>query len=98
MPAPTYRFHPDAVREAEGARDWYAERSLRAAAGFLEELDRGIVSVVEAPERWPQYLHGARRYVLQRFPFLVVYRVVNEVVEIIAVAHGRRRPGYWKKR
>jgi plasmid stabilization system protein ParE len=98
MPAPTHRFHPDAVAEAEKARDWYAARSLRAAVAFLEELDRAISSVVQAPERWPEYLHGTRRYVFQQFPFLLVYRVVDSVVEIIAVAHGRRRPGYWKDR
>lgn len=97
MPAP-YRFHPDAVAEAEEAREWYAERSLQAAAGFLDELDQAIASVVESPKRWPEHLHGSRRYVLQRYPFLVVYRVVEGVVEIIAIAHGRRRPGYWRNR
>lgn len=98
MPAPTHRFHPDAVSEAERARDWYAERSLRAALAFLAELDRAIASVVEGPERWPEYLHGTRRYVFPRFPFALVYRVVDSIVEIVAIAHGRRRPGYWGDR
>jgi len=71
MPA-SYRFHPSAVVEAEEARDWYAERSLQAAAAFLEELDRAIHAVTESPDRWPEYLHPSRRHLLQRFPFLLV--------------------------
>lgn len=97
MPAP-YRFHPDAVVEAEEAREWYAKRSLQATAGFLDELDQAIASVIESPERWPAHLHGSRRYVLQRYPFAVVYRLIGDVVEIIAIAHGKRRPGYWRNR
>lgn len=98
MPAPPYRFHPDAVVEAEEARDWYAQRSPQVALDFLEELERAITVVVDAPERWPESEDGARRYVLQRFPFLLVYRYIDNVVEFVAVAHGRRRPGYWTNR
>jgi hypothetical protein len=47
--------------------------------------------------RWPTK-SGVRRYVMCRFPFLVVYRVVGSEIEVIAVAHARRRPGYWRSR
>lgn len=47
--------------------------------------------------RWP-VKSGVRRYVLRRFPFLIVYRVLESQVEVIAVTHARRRPGYWKSR
>ncbi len=49
-------------------------------------------------ERWPTYLYGTRRYLLKRFPFVIVYRAAESRIEIIAVAHGRRRPGYWAAR
>jgi plasmid stabilization system protein ParE len=98
MRAPTYRFHPDAVAEAEAARDWNAQHSPRAALDFLEELDRAIAAVLDAPERWSESDEGDRRYVLKRFPFLLVYRYVDDAVEFVAVAHGRRRPRYWKHR
>ena len=93
-----YRFHPAAIAEAEEARDWYAERSLQAAAAFLEELDQAIQSVIDSPEQWPSYLHGSRRHLLQRFPFFLVYRIFDEDIEIIAVEHGKRKPGYWQDR
>jgi hypothetical protein len=35
---------------------------------------------------------------MRRFPYLVVYREVSTGLQVIAVAHGRRRPGYWKNR
>jgi hypothetical protein len=40
----------------------------------------------------------ARTYLLQRFPFSVVYRVEARRILIVAVAHARRRPGSWKSR
>jgi toxin ParE1/3/4 len=43
-------------------------------------------------------LHGTRKYLLRRFPYAVIYRVTDEAIEVVAVAHGRRRPGYWKTR
>jgi len=91
-------FHPDAVEEAQAARQWYAERSQSAADAFLEELDHGIEAVAQTPLRWPLFKHGTRRYLYHRFPFQLVYRVASDRIEIVAVAHGRRRPGYWKTR
>ena len=90
-------LHPEAVVEAREARLWYAERSPDVAATFVGELDRAFASIVEAPTRWP-LKSGVRRYVMRRFPFLIVYRVFRSKLEIIAVAHARRRPGYWKSR
>jgi plasmid stabilization system protein ParE len=91
-------FHPDAVAEAHSAWQWYAERSPLAAAAFLSELDRAIALVSKGPYQWPQYVAGTRRYALRRFPYVLVYRERGDSVQIIAVAHGRRRPGYWRHR
>jgi plasmid stabilization system protein ParE len=51
-----------------------------------------------APHRWPTYLHGTRRLVIQRFPFSVIYLDDSDLITIIAVAHSKRKPGYWKDR
>ena len=91
-------FHPDAVAEARSAWQWYAERSPLAASAFLAELDRAITLVSEGPYQWPEYVAGTRRYALRRFPFVLVYRERAATIQIIAVAHGRRRPGYWRQR
>jgi hypothetical protein len=39
-----------------------------------------------------------RKYVLQRFPFAVAYLVLDDTLVVLAVAHGKRRPGYWLAR
>lgn len=91
-------FHPSAVEEAEGARDWYAERSPAAAKAFLHDLDHALKLVSEAPERWPQFEHGTRRVLLRRFPFSLVYRVEGSSVQVVALMHQRRKPGHWHRR
>jgi len=70
----------------------------RTDARALEGLDRAIERIADAPSRWPAFRHGTRRFLLRRFPFSVVYREAGETVQVIAVAHGRRKPGYWKGR
>ena len=92
------RLHPLAAEEAEFARAWYSAQNETVANAFLRELDAAIESIAEAPDRWPP-LHGAwRRFLLRRFPFSVVYVRHAAFVEVIALAHHRRKPGYWRKR
>jgi len=98
MPGREVFFHPAAVEEAQAARRWYLERSISAADSFLAELDHAIEAIAQTPDRWPDFVYGTRRYLFRRFPFQLMYRVVDGHVQIIAIAHGRRRPGYWKAR
>ena len=90
--------HPDAAAEARAARLWYSERSPQTAELFFAEFEQSIGLILEAPERWPELPNGRRRYVLRRFPFILVYRIRKDDVRLLAVQHGRRRPAYWKAR
>ena len=91
-------FHPEAEADAEGAGNYYAARSLRAAAAFALDLDRAISLIVENPRQWPEHVYGTRRILFARFPYSVVYRLAGEAVQVLAVAHGHREPGYWVHR
>jgi plasmid stabilization system protein ParE len=91
-------IHPAALEEFKSALVWYRERSVTAAGNFVAELDTAIDSVVQSPKRWPIGDHGTRKFVMQRFPFAVIYRETEAGIQIVAIAHGHRRPGYWKKR
>jgi plasmid stabilization system protein ParE len=93
-----FSIHPAAVEEAFEAARWYRERSPIAAARFVEELNLVIDAIVEAPRRWPRAIAGTRKVKLPFFPFLVIYVETDIYVRILAVAHGRRRPGYWRDR
>ena len=98
MTGGSVRIHPAALEEAERATDWYRQRSKRAAEMFLDELDRAIELIGQHPEQYSAYEFGTRRIVPRRFPYLIVFRENASGIEIIAVAHGRRRPGYWRDR
>jgi len=91
-------LHPAALAELKSAVAWYLEKNETAALNFVAELDRAIDRVVAAPGRWPRGERGTRKFVLQRFPFAVIYREKEAVVQVLAIAHGHRRPGYWKGR
>ena len=89
---------PFAADEVEAAERWYRERNETAATRFRRELDRAVGLIAERPEAAPPYIGNTRRFLLRRFPFFVVYRVFSQRVQIVAVAHARRRPQYWIQR
>jgi toxin ParE1/3/4 len=91
-------LHPEALAEADSALLWYRERSARAARAFIAEIERALNRVAEVPQRWPLTKAGWRRYPLLKFPYSVVYQEMRDFILIVAVAHGRRRPGYWRGR
>lgn len=91
-------FHPAALREVEAAQGWYEGRSLFAASAFVRELSAAIRRLRDAPNRYPTALAGTRRILLERFPFTIYYRVQPNALTIVAVAHQKRRPGYWAAR
>ncbi|HEX7189966.1 MAG TPA: type II toxin-antitoxin system RelE/ParE family toxin [Thermoanaerobaculia bacterium] len=92
------RLHPAAQAELLSATDWYLARSEGAAANFVHEVEHAIARIGESPERYPVTRFSRRRFVLLNFPFDIVYRIVGAEVEIIAIAHHARRPGYWRGR
>ena len=92
------KFHPYARREASQAYNWYSDRDEMAAERFADELDRAVETVSMSPRRFPEYLLGTQRLLLNNFPYAIVYREFHDHVRVIAVPHERRRPGYWKAR
>jgi toxin ParE1/3/4 len=98
MAAKPLNLHPEALGEWKSAVTWYLERNETAAVNFVAELDQAIDLIATSPQRWPKGLHGTRKFVLQRFPFAIIYREIENGVQVLAIAHGHRRPGYWKGR
>lgn len=98
MPQFAVEVHALAADESEAAERWYRERNETASTRFRRELDRAVDLISERPEAGFPYLGSTRRVPLRRFPFFVVYRVLDDRVQIVAVPHARRRPGYWRAR
>lgn len=94
----TVRFHPDTRREALDAMDWYEDRSPISAVALAWEIEGAVARIASAPTRYPLAECGTRRLILNRFPFNIYYKVGESESLIIAVAHQKRRPGYWGDR
>ncbi len=97
------RYHREAREELSAAAEWYESRRPGLGLDFVAEVTRGVASIREHPETWPQWQGlntrvPVRKFVLQRFPFSLPYLVHEETIVVLAVAHGRRRPGYWRAR
>jgi hypothetical protein len=93
-----FEFHPEAIIETQEAVEWYAQRSLGAAINFKLALRQAEEVVTNDPAGWSPYLHGTRCFLLDRYPYGLVYVERGEKIIGIAVAHLKRRPGYWRKR
>lgn len=92
------RFHREAEQELLEAELWYRERNEVAARSFALEIDHAILAICEAHLRWALGTRGERRFVLDHFPYTIMYRVKADHAFITAVAHQSRRPGYWHHR
>jgi plasmid stabilization system protein ParE len=94
MPIWRLRIEQRAENEARSAFLWYLARNARAAEQFEAAVGECIDAIVEAPERWPEIHPGVRRrLVFHRFPYGVLYRIVGDEIQVVAVMHLHRRPG-----
>jgi plasmid stabilization system protein ParE len=92
-------FEPAASAEAAEAVRWYLTAAGPAMADAFEfELDRAMRLLLRFPALGSIGRRGIRRMRLDRFPYTVHYRFDDEGVRVLAVAHQRRRPGYWHRR
>jgi len=94
----SYSFHPEGDAELEDASLFYESRVAGLGKSFAAEVERTISLIREFPDAGALVGPRRRRVLVARFPYSVVYRRDPDSVVIIAVAHQRRRPGYWQRR
>jgi len=85
----------EAQLEIDEAFDWYLLRSARAAQGLLRELDRAMSFIRTSPNACSPFEAGTRRLILTTYPYSLVFRQVGQRIEVLALAHHKRRPRYW---
>lgn len=97
---PHILFHPEAAGEAKEAVAFYRVRNPAVALAFKLDMAHTLFEVAEKPELAPRFEDSPslRWHVFRHFPFSLFYIVKSDKILIIAVAHDRRRPGYWKRR
>ncbi len=90
-----YHYHPDARQEASSAVAHYAVINQELGVDFLAELENSISSIVRMPQAWAKHIADTRRCLLRRFPYGIIYQIESEDIQIVAVMHLHRKPGYW---
>jgi toxin ParE1/3/4 len=90
--------HPLAVREIHKAADRYRKISSEIEDRFLVAVEHAIHRVRNHPEIGEELMRGERRLLLKRFPYKLIYRPRPASVFIVAMAHHKRREGYWRRR
>jgi len=95
---PTLRFHPEARQELRAAVLFYEGEAAGLGREFLHEVRAVVSRISDWPASGTPDGDDIRRVVLARFPFTVVYQVLDDALVIVAVMHQRQRPGYWKPR
>jgi plasmid stabilization system protein ParE len=77
---------------------WYAQRNTKAANDFETEFDLALQQIMANPERFPACDDRHRYFLLRRFPFRIIYRLLGDEIIIIAAAHYSRSIDYWVDR
>ena len=95
----SYQFHPEAEVEHLETVAYYEDRQPGLGASYLAEFASALERVCQAPSRYPvDRQPDIRRIRLRRFPFTILFRESEGTVQVLAVAHHRRRPLYWLSR
>jgi len=92
----SYGFHPAAEAEHLESVAFFESKRPGLGVSYLAEFERIMRKVCEGPHRYPvEKQPDVRRIRMNRFPFAVLFREASGSVQVLAVAHNRRRPQYW---
>lgn len=89
---------PLAATDLDEAFEWYESRSIGLGVDFLRAVDRCFESIVSAPLGYPVVYRGARRILLRRFPYGVLYLLDGDRALILACTHTSLHPRRWQRR
>ena len=92
------RFSAAARRDLNEAALWLELQQPGLGERFLEEVAQAQRLILDHPEAWHPLGPRLRRCRLKRFRYGLIYSLTADVVEVIAVAHYRQKPDYWRDR
>lgn len=94
------RVLPEAEAELAAAAEWYEERRPGLGAELIASIDSALEQIREAPHSYPVWHAGYpyRKLVVRRFPYVVFFDLSDADLVVVALAHAKRKPGYWLDR
>ena len=91
-------FHQVASDEIIETTAYYEDEVPGLGSSFIAEVERVIVILCDQPKIGQRIGTEFRRILLAKFPYSLIYSIEPERIWVIAAAHHRRRPGYWRER
>jgi plasmid stabilization system protein ParE len=91
-------FDPRAEEEFLQGAQYYEDQEPRLGTRFIAAVEMAVRVASADPRIHPETLGGCRKCRVVRFPYALIFRDRNDEVQIIAVMHMKRRPGYWRER
>lgn len=87
-----------ALSDLDEALGHYGNISPFFAQALMDEVVSAKRLIVEYPLAWKQLSGGLRGFHMHRYPYTIVYRATSDEILIVAYAHFKRSPNYWKQR
>ncbi len=91
-------IRPEAEQDMSEGRDWYEGQRAGLGLEFLTAVEEVFDRIRETPELYAPEYKGVHRVGVNRFPYVIYYRITSAGVEVIAVQHGSRNPRHWRSR
>jgi plasmid stabilization system protein ParE len=94
-----YRLSEEAEMDVEMAYLWYEQKEKGLGDSFLKVLDLAKNAIISDPTTYSfRYKKKVRGFVLRRFPYLILYVINIDNVDVIAVFNTYQNPKKWKGR
>jgi plasmid stabilization system protein ParE len=91
-------LRPAAEADLQDAYDWYERRQPGLGVEFIGEIDRCISNIVSEPKMYPVVHKSVRQAPVRRFPYCVMYSVLDEEIVVFATFPAARDPKVWRGR
>lgn len=91
-------FHNLAEEELNEAAAYYAHARPGLGDAFVAEVQHAVELLAASPLAGRVVDKDVRWWLVKRFPYSVLYRVRDDHIRILAIAHQKRRPFYWRER
>lgn len=88
----------EAEADFDKSYEFYSEDSPKVADTFFKQIKLGFEYIQQNPKSFPIAHKEVRKYVVKKFPFVIYYRIVHTVIQVIAIFHSSRNPEIWNER
>ncbi|MFV0592811.1 MAG: type II toxin-antitoxin system RelE/ParE family toxin [Draconibacterium sp.] len=88
----------EAEVDLDKSYEFYLEESHKVAGAFLKQINLGFKNIKQNPKSFPIAHKDVRKYVIQKFPFVIYYRIIDTSLQVVAIFHTSRNPEIWNDR